>query len=475
MKKWGIALAALVLLLTPLVAAAAGPNPGTGNARIFAMNLDTGGQAHVVADFYNQAGTVAYSDSANVPFAGFASWDTQLTGLPSGWLGSAILSSDRPIAAVTHVKWTGGAGGDGITAAAYTGFSQGANEIYAPSLFKRTYQSSKITVQNTETGNASVTVAFYTRGNSTAVHTLTDTIPGGAQRTYDVWDYAAIPTAGPDPGTDNWVGAAKITSPQKVAVVVTTLWRWGSSVYPGVATPATKLYLPSIFKKKYANWQIYSGAIVMNPNSSTANLTMYFYNRDGTLAVTPVSQSIGPYASDGFNTRYDSGEGKHIFDAVSDDWNGLAIIESDVPVVGIVNIIWQQPSQMTGSYSMGTDANDASLKLAYPIMTRRYFGTWNQWSGAIFQNASASSATVTTTFYNSNGTVAASPPALTLPGHGAVGWNTRYDSEPAGAPLAGLPADWEGTVIVQSTQPIVGIMNNIWSNQTATYNAAKMP
>jgi len=474
MKKWAFLLSAALLVITPLVVIAAGPNPGTGNSKIYAMNLDTGGDAHVNADFYNQAGSVAYSDSATIPYAGHASWDTQLIGLPSGWLGSAILSSDRPIAAVSHLYWTGGASGDGITAAAYTGFSEGANTVYAPALFKRTYQSSKVTVQNTETTTANITVEFYTRGESTPVYTLTDSIPAGAQRTYDVWSYPQIPSDMPPPtgGTNNWKGAAKITSPQKVAVVVTTLWNWGSSTYPGVANPSTTLYVPSIFKKKFAQWQIYSGAIIMNPNNTTANLTMYFYNRDGTLAVPAVTQTIAPFSSEGFNTRYDSDPGE-VFEPVSNNWNGLAIITSDVPVVGIVNIIWRKPSDQTGSYSMGTPATDASLKLAYPIMTRKYFGSWEKWSGAIFQNTTADTATVTTTFYNSDGSVAVSGQTITIPGHGAKGWNTRYDSDP-GEPLAGLPADWEGTVIVESDKPIVGIMNNIWSNQTATYNAAVM-
>ena len=120
-----------------------------------------------------------------------------------------------------------GGGHNGITAAAYTGFSEGANEVYAPALYKRTYQSSKVTVQNTETSDAAVTVEFFTRGQGSPVYTLNDTIPGGAQRTYDVWDYSQIPAFGPAPGTNNWVGAAKVTSPQDVAVVVTTLWNWG--------------------------------------------------------------------------------------------------------------------------------------------------------------------------------------------------------------------------------------------------------
>jgi len=472
-KKWGFVLTAVLLLVTPLVVAAAGPNPGTGNAKIYAMNLDSGGSAHVVVDYYNQypPPDIAYSDSATVPYAGHASWDTQVSGLPSAWLGSAILSSDRPIAAVSHLLWSGGAVGDGITAAGYTGFTRGATEVYAPALFKRSYQSSKVTVQNTETSDAPVTVDFYTRGVGTPVYTLNDTIPGGAQRTYDVWDYSQIPDFGPDPGTNNWVGAAKITSPQLVAVVVTTFWNWGSSSYSGVAYPSDRLYVPSIFKKKFAKWQIYSGAIIMNPNSSAAHLTMYFYNRDGTLAVPAVSQTIAPFASEGFNTRYDSDPGgSGVFTAVSNDWNGLAIIESDVPVVGIVNIIWRVPSNQTGSYSMGSDATDASLKLAYPIMTKRFFGTWEKWSGAIYQNSTGTPATVNTTFYNSNGSVAAGPLSVSIPGTGAKGWNTRYSTE-----LAGLPADWEGTVIVEASQPIVGIMNNIWSNQTATYNAALMP
>ncbi len=464
-----IVIIAVLLMVFPTVAYAGGPVVGTGNTTVYVTNTDQAGNAAVTADYINPTGKSDFTDTANVPYAGQATFKGSTTSLPASWVGSMVLSSDRVVAAAAVTEWTGGGDGDGITAGAYTGFAEGANTIYAPSIFKRTYQSSKITVQNTDTVTATVTVEFYSRGYTTPVHTVTASIPPSASKTFDVWDYPQIPQNHPDGGTNNWKGAARITSPQKVAAVVTTLWKWGSSIYQGVSEPSKKLYAPSIFKKKFSKWQIYSGLIIMNPNNTDAHLTFYFYNRDGTLAVPAVTQTIGAFSSDGFNTRYDSDPGE-VFASVSNNWNGLAVIESDVPVVGIVNNIWRRPADETASYTMGT-SNDASTKLYYPVMFRKYTGSWEKWSATIFQNTSTSNATVTTRFYNPDGTLAVPAAQMVIPGNGAQGWNTRYSSDP-GEPLANLPNDWTGVVVVESDQPLVGIANLIWNNQAAGYNAA---
>ncbi|HEY63640.1 MAG TPA: hypothetical protein G4O02_03615 [Caldilineae bacterium] len=469
MKKI-ITMFAVLFMVMATVVYAQGPTPGTGNTTVYVTNTDSAGPASVTADYINPNGNTDFTDFANVPYAGQAVFQGSTASLPPSWSGAMVLSSDRVVAAAAVTEWTGGATGggkwDGITAGAYTGFPGGATQVYAPSIFKRSYQSSKITVQNTDTVTATVTVEFYTRGQSTPVHTVNAQIPPGASKTFDVWDYPQIPTADPTEGPDTWKGAARVVSAQKVAVVVTTHWNWGSSIYSGVSQPSTTLYVPSIFKKKYANWRIYSGLIIMNPNNQDAQLTFYFYNRDGTLAIPPVQKTISAFSSDGFNTRYSP----DVFGTVSNDWNGLAVITSTVPVVGIVNNIWRKPTQETASYAMGT-ADDAATKLYYPVLFRKYTGSWEQWSAAIFQNTTDTDATVTARFYNPDGTLAATAGPITIPGKGAKGLNTRYDSDP-GEPLASLPADWTGVAVVESDQPIIGISNLIWTDKAAGYNAA---
>ncbi|HIC89148.1 MAG TPA: hypothetical protein EYP04_07070 [Anaerolineae bacterium] len=490
MKKVAFAVLAAVILVMPLVAYAQGPNPGTGNTTIFVMNLDNSGPATVTAEFIDQTGATTYSDTDSVPYAGFKKWRTQDIGnLTPGWLGSLILSSDKQIAAVAHIHWTGGvtAGGrDGITGASYTGFAQGALQVEVPSIFKRTYQSSRLSVQNTGSAPAQVEIDFFTRGEATPVYTHSDTIPVGAERTYDVWDFSQIPTDMPTGGSNNWKGSARVratgANPQPVAVVVTTFWNYGSSAYAGLPSPATTLYAPSLFMKNFGNWQIYSGLIIANPNASDAHVTFNFYNRDGTQAVAPANVTIGANSSDGFNTRYDAdpngpnpnGIFRPLYDSYppnQKNWNGLAIITSDQPVVGIVNTIWRRPSERTATYAMLTP-NDAGQTLYYPIVTKEYTGSWAQWTGSIFMNPGGSTAHTTATFYNSDGTPTGIAPTQDIPSHGAKGWNTRYDADP-GEPLQGLPSTWEGTMVVTSDVDIVGIANNLWADRTVAYEAQK--
>ena len=320
-----------------------------------------------------------------------------------------------------------------------------------------------------------MTVKFYNRGESTPVHTVTATILPSASKTFDVWDYSQIPQDAASGGTNNWKGAAIITSPQKIAAVVTTLWQGNtnaSSIYSAPSTPATTLYVPSVFKKKFSQWQIYSGLIILNPNNSTAHLTFYFYNRDGSLAVPAAAKDIAPFSSDGFNTRYDSDAGE-IFASVSTNWNGLVKITSDQPVVGINNNIWKVPSDQTASYRMST-TSDLSQLAYYPLAFRNHVSGWAKWTGVIFQNTGGSAATVNAKFYNADGTQAVPTVNLNVPVNGAAGLNTRYDSD-SGESLAGLPDDWTGTVVVQSDQPLAGIVNLIWSNQSGAYEAIPTP
>ena len=474
-NKWVFALVAALMLVTPLVAAAA-PDPGAGTSTVYVQNIDASGSADVTADYINPStGAADYTDTATVPYAGQEVMSSASAPLPSGWAGSMVLSSTKNIGAVGMTEWTGGAGGDGKTAGAYAGFADGTIKAYAPSLFKRTYQSSKITVQNTDSVNATVTVEFYNRGESTPVHTVTATILPSASKTFDVWDYSQIPQNDVGGGTNNWKGAAVISSPQKIAAVVGTYWQGGtnaSSIYSAPTEPAQTLYVPAMFKKLFAQWQIYSGLIILNPGNTTATLTFFFYNRDGTLAVPTTTKTIAPFSSDGFNTRYDADPGE-IFAPVSTNWNGLARIESDVPVVGITNNIWKVPSDQTASTRMFTP-NDASVKAYYPVANRDNVGGWKKWTGAIFQNTSNSTATVTATFFNANGSQAVPPVTVSIPGNGAAGLNTRYNSDP-GEALAGLPSQWVGTVIVEANQKVAGIANLVQNDQAAAYEAIPEP
>ncbi len=154
---------------------------GSYDAAFYVQNLDSLSSASLTIKFYDSAGNLTCTLPDMV--AGLASrgyWTPALSCLPAGWVGGAVVSSNRPIVAVgrPHV---------GAQITTYPALTSGSTGVFLPMLFKQALggaYDSAFYLQNTDVANpASVTVNLYdTDGNLSCQRT--DSIPAGATLGY---------------------------------------------------------------------------------------------------------------------------------------------------------------------------------------------------------------------------------------------------------------------------------------------------
>ena len=163
------------------------------NAAFYVQNVEASTTAGITIKYYDSVGTLLCTKTDAIePLASKGYWvptSTCDTGsLPSGWVGSVVVTSDQPIVAVGRPHL-------GAQVTTYNGFPSGSLNVYLPMLFKVAFDGSynaAFYLQNTENSAAAVTIKFYdTNGNLSC--TRTDTIP--ALSTLGFW----VPSVACDP------------------------------------------------------------------------------------------------------------------------------------------------------------------------------------------------------------------------------------------------------------------------------------
>jgi len=140
------------------------------------QNLDAA-DATITITFYNQDGSTPTGStiSDTVPGSGSKTYAT-LTTVPTGFSGSVVISSNKPVASVVNIQGSGANTAWG----AYNGSSQGASTVYLPLLMKANFGfNSWFSVQNAGTQSTTVTVN-YSDGTS-----ANQTIAPGAAKIFD--------------------------------------------------------------------------------------------------------------------------------------------------------------------------------------------------------------------------------------------------------------------------------------------------
>jgi hypothetical protein len=332
-------------------------NAGTGDAHInvYYYNQLNGSQTGPIAD------TIAAgrSKSYNLSLAS----DPKVPNLGGDWQGSVkVVSSDQPIAGVVTTHWA--AQTFQQWASANQGVSGGATTLYGPSVFrvdKRTdpavnswVRSSNVMVQNLGGSTANVTVEFFATGSTTAAMTINDTIAPNTMGEYNTRFGSPTNASYPASAFETALGAAfngsvKITctNGQELASVVHTFWNQPSenaaSTYQSVAGPgATDVYIPYAPRKKTGSaWVEWSKIAAQNLSGSTANITLNYYNPNGTSALV-VNASIAGNSGDAYNTRFGSDSGAipgSTFTPLGDNFIGGVHITSTQPLAAVVNLI----------------------------------------------------------------------------------------------------------------------------------------
>jgi len=412
------------------------------------------GAANVVVNYYPEGSSTPVA--ANLPSlpanASASIFAGNVAGLPSGFKGSAVLSSDQPIAA-TMVQISTGADTLVKNRPLANGSSTGASNVLLATVLKDRFDStSRFAVQNAGAAAVGWTIKFYNADAAGAlVHTINEaSVPAGAAKYYDLGEITQIPS--------NFNGSATIESPGgSVVATVLELSTSGVNVsaFEGVTGGATTLYMPSALCDAFGGQR--TAYAIQNTGGAAANVTVTYSNGGKQTA------SIGTGAKASFIACDATG-------ATMSGFSGSATITSDQPIVGIMKVYG------VGLYAAALGATDGAAKIALPYVRwseSQFTPGGRQRAFIAIQNVGGAlnAGDATITFLNSSGVAVGSAVALPALGTGA---KASVNPSGAGAAAAEFGYNADGTIgggaIIQgpSGSKLVAVVRIVSSIDPAT-------
>jgi hypothetical protein len=450
-------------LIVVVVALASGGPPGGGfYTGQTLQNIGTA-TANVVVTAYDSASVATFSKSYTVAAGASISFNSgDITGLPTGFQGSAVVSSDQPLKAIVNVtnRQNGSYGIAGGTAAAqYRGVdSANTGTTLSFPLAKATFgiKNSAFYIQNA--GSASATfAATFLMGTS-----LTDPAPvsypytsgslAPGQMAVIVASDAGVPAGR--------IGSLTVTSAQPMAG---TVLEYETSTSPAKILQGTIGFTPSdydtrilfpVVKKQLSGRS--TGLQVQNVTAGSVNVTMVYYGASGPCAGQVYTEPVRTLATKASTTYLDSA-------LLPSGCLASGVATGTGNIAGVVNESFQPCTgtcvQRATIYS-AFPANSATTKLVAPVY-KEDFGSKR--TGLSVQNVGNTTATATvvfqvgtTTYTYNNVSIPANGSFLLLDMSNAV----AYPSANWSGGLAGtLPNSSLAAVTVTANQPIIGLAN----------------
>jgi hypothetical protein len=362
MRKARIVTIVIVMVLLFAVMTPASAQLGDTDVSSFTIqNVDTV-QATVTVTFIDGAGV---SRTPNPLSGGKAnpftlnpgeSFEIYVPGIPSAQLPtgkySVVIASSARVAAIANLLGQGTRNFNG----SYSGLSAGATRVLLPAFVYHYYGwYSLISVQNVGTGPTNITVNITCSNGATGTYTATN-VPANASTHF------VTKTTPPTGFTTSTVcdGSAEVLSTNGqplVAVDNQTVPTGGNTQsYSGVATGASKLYGPALYKSYYG-WN--ASLNVRKVGSGNTNVTVT-YSDSGTsnCALTDAVPSClfympGVHPGNGY------------FGATVESSNGMEL-------VGVVNAANGSQAQ---TYSLISSSTSTSA-VGIPSVMKSYYG-WN--------------------------------------------------------------------------------------------------
>jgi hypothetical protein len=373
---------------------------GTWVSGVTVANL-SGSIATVNIKFYNSNGTLALDfNGGTIAGNGSKTWylPSHVAGLASGFIGSAVVSSDQEVAAIVNTQLPSGTNPTRVGTS--TGVAAPTEKAYATQVMHDYYGwNSYCAVQNT--GDTSVTVnATYYDKNGSVKDTESKSVPAYASYIFDQ-------STNGDLGA-NFTGSAKFqgdaTHPLAVVCNFYNSGASGSSAqfhsYNGLGEGGTKVYVPRVVKDYY-NYQ--SGLKIQNIGTEALTVKVT-YNFGGT-EYTQTSTSIGPGQSWG---PYMGDASQLPASMASVHGSGSAIVEVNSPNANKAIIATINEDNRTNPAGRGVTyeaslAAEASNTIVFPQVTSEFYGYS---SGIQVMKISAGTANCTAT-YSAMGAIAA--------------------------------------------------------------------
>ena len=469
-KVMGVVLGVLATFLLFSVTAAIFPaqSVGQGSSDIWVMNLDESNDANVVASYVDQDGNSDATVGATIDPLGNTSFPASSSGLGNDWLGSMVLYSDRQLASAAQLYWQNVPVADGWSGALYSGFSEGANDIFFPCLSRTKYHRTMVTVQCVDTTDCDVWLTYRGEdGSGVTGNPFDDSIEVDSQETYDLWDATLnpnVPTGLPVP----WFGSLQVTSTQEIAGVAVTHWSYGyaaayNSIVPG---DDTELYFATVNRRNWSNWtgqSDWSQLTIQNLSEFPVTVTQTYYDRNGGAPLLQFDDEIPAYSSHLYNTRYGDAVDPSTFDPLGNRFLGSVLVTSTHPIAGVGRVVRVLSGGMAGEYN-AVPGGSSSLK--YPVLYRLKSGSaWRGYSSLFVQNLDTDNAIVATVkFLKSDGTVGVQFDD-NIPANTTHSYNTRFGGDVPGGTGAffdPLGNSWAGPIVVTTASPegIIGAVTN---------------
>jgi hypothetical protein len=368
--------------------------------------------------------------------------------LPAG-SGSAVLSSDQPIAAITNIL----ARNQTPTSGSYSGFDQGAPVSFAPFVFKNQVSSvgtinSQLIIMNVGAAATNVTVDLISAatGGISVTKSIAN-LPAGESYYYDQSTESALP--------DNWQGSAKVTATSGSVAVVGNQFTGadGLLTYTGFAAGYTDWSVPFFFSRLSNGYN----SVVAIQNVSGGALAVGSVNFVYQPTAVPSSwvTLTNPTQLNNNATWIVNPRGNAAFPVGS---QGPVKISATGNVVAIVNQLKNETTATTSPSAMSYNAIPTNLtgrKVMAPFIASRLSNGYS----TVFAVANLTGIAGTCDFtYTPDGSI--------LPAGGSILHNHRN---------AVLPPNWQGSVSATCTQPVGGFVNEIQNGGTGdpdmSYNA----
>jgi hypothetical protein len=437
-SKLSIITVTLLILAAVLGVGSASAFPaGTWVSGIAVVNLSASDPAAIVVEFFDQDGLSVFDFADTVTASGQKSYYLpSVSGVPDGFVGSAVISSDQPVAANvnTQVPTTGtGTKTNPNRVGTSAAVAEPAPLAYAPQIMRGYWGwNSYCAVQNVSDASTTITEYIYdtagTEVDSTAV-----SVPSKASYIFDHEDNSGLGS--------NFVGSSKYDGGgADVAVVcnfyndVETHKEAQFQSYNGFSSGADVLYMPRVVKNYY-NYQ--SGFKVQNigTGSFTVEVTYFF----GTETYTQTSTTIGPGQAWGPYLGQES-QLPASMAGVSGSGSAIIVAPEGSEIVAMVNEDNRDLGRGSTYNAFAADA--ATHDVFFAQIVAEYYGYCG---GFQIQNVEDTGATCTVTY---------NPGNIVVSGISVAG-GTSYS---AFAPNF-VPINFNGSVSVSCDKNIVGIGN----------------
>lgn len=281
---FSVSIIAVMLITSVTTANASGPT-GTWRSGIACQNLDPLNDAFVRLDFYPEgSGTSAISYEATILAGESKNWLTtssvSMPGFPTSFLGSGVVSSNKPITCNINTELSGVTG---TTSSPYrSGTSSGLGEtqigtaIYIPQAMRNFYgYASYVAVQNSGSAPVTVNVQYFnsTTGTEVVAASESSVIPGQSTKVFYQADNTALGT---------FLGSMKISAADdttKLAAVANIYNNMDDYTkaqlqsFNGVASGSYKLHVPRFVRSFYG---YNSGTSIQNIGTQPVDITITF-------------------------------------------------------------------------------------------------------------------------------------------------------------------------------------------------------